>query len=64
MADDDATLAEFVRTANVANFTKQLETETDPARRKLLMTLLAEHQAPAQFTVGTAPPAPRAPTRH
>jgi len=40
-----AVLKEYVRTANIAAFTKQLETEVDPVRRKLLLTLLEEHKA-------------------
>lgn len=42
-----STLTEFVRTANIAAFAKQLKTETDPVRRKLLLTLLDEHKAMA-----------------
>jgi len=36
---------EFVRAENIKAFQRQLETETDPARRKLLMQLLEEEKA-------------------
>ena len=35
----------FVERSNIANFTKKLETETDPAKRALLLQLLAEEEA-------------------
>jgi len=37
--------ASFVHLENIKNFEKQLETETDPARRELLFKLLAEEKA-------------------
>ena len=36
---------EFVRAENIKAFERQLETETDPVRRKLLMQLLEEEKA-------------------
>ena len=35
----------FVERSNIANFAKKLETETDPAKRALLLQLLAEEEA-------------------
>jgi hypothetical protein len=36
---------EFIHLENIKNFEKKLETETDPANRELLLTLLAEEKA-------------------
>jgi len=36
---------EYVRAENIKAFQRQLETETDPARRKLLTQLLEEEKA-------------------
>ena len=38
-------LREFARCENIAAFTRQLATETDSARRKLLQALLLEQEA-------------------
>ena len=35
----------FVERSNIANFSKRLETETDAAKRALLLKLLAEEDA-------------------
>ncbi|AID30444.1 hypothetical protein BFX40_02665 [Mesorhizobium sp. SEMIA 3007] len=37
--------AEFVHRENIKHFEKRLETETDPATRKLLLKLLDEEKA-------------------
>lgn len=36
---------EFVRTENIKAFERQLQTETDPVKRRLLMQLLKEEKA-------------------
>jgi hypothetical protein len=43
----DAARIEFVRHANVLEFTRQLESEKDFLRRRMLLSLLLEHQAKA-----------------
>ena len=43
----DAARIEFVRHANVLAFTRQLESEKDFLRRRMLLSLLLEHQAKA-----------------
>ena len=35
----------FIRDYNIARYKAQLETETSPVKRKLLLTLLAEEEA-------------------
>jgi hypothetical protein len=35
----------FIRNYNIARYKAQLETETSPVKRKLLLTLLAEEEA-------------------
>lgn len=37
-------LREFVRKQNVLAFATQLRIENDPTRRKLLLTLISEHE--------------------
>ena len=41
----DAARNEFVRHANVLAFTRQLALEKDFVRRRMLLSLLLEHQA-------------------
>ena len=51
--------AEFVHRENIKHFEKRLETETDPATQKMLLTLLDEEKAKLRDTTNRAakPPA-------
>ena len=44
-------LREFVRKQNILAFATQLRTENDPTRRKLLLTLLSEHEVAEPWPV-------------
>jgi hypothetical protein len=47
-------MEKFVREANIANYIKQLKTETDSAKQELLQKLLAEEQAKPEAKQPTA----------
>ena len=41
---DTASMGEFVQRHNIAHYLELLKTETDPARREILQSLLAEER--------------------
>jgi hypothetical protein len=45
MITRDDTIREYVRAANIADFTRLLRTELDGPRRRMLKALLLEHEA-------------------